>query len=65
VGDPKTRSGDQSHHHQAVFNVVACLQCLIPEVEYLRYVAAKTNQQEQKRTELKKLSPHFYRSGPS
>jgi hypothetical protein len=60
VGDPKTSSGDQRHHHQAVFNVIACPQCVVPEVECLRYVAANTNQQEQKRTELKKLSPHFF-----
>jgi hypothetical protein len=59
MGDPKTRSGDQSHHHQAVFNVIARLQCLVPEVECLRNVAPSTNQQKQKRTELKKLSPHF------
>jgi hypothetical protein len=59
VSDPKTRSGDQSHHHQAVFNVIACLQCVVPEVECLRDMAAKTDQQKQKRTELKKVSPHF------
>jgi len=58
VGDPETSSGDQGHRHQAVFNVVAGLQRVIPEIEGLRDVAAKTNQQKQKRTELKKLSPH-------
>jgi hypothetical protein len=65
VIEPKTRAGDQSHHHQAVFNVIACLQRVIPEIECLRYMAAKTNQQEQKRAELKKLPPHFDRLSPS
>lgn len=58
-GEPKNRSGDQSHHHQAVFNVIAFLECVIPEVECLCYMAAKTNQQKQKRTELKKLLTHY------
>jgi hypothetical protein len=57
-GRSRTSSGDPSHHHQAVFHVVAGLQGVIPEVECLGYVAAKTDQQKQKRTELKKLSPH-------
>jgi hypothetical protein len=60
VGEPKTHSGDQSHHHQTVFNVIARLQCVVPEVECLRDMAAKTNQQKQKRTELKKVSPQLY-----
>lgn len=59
MGKPKTRTGDQSHHHQAVFNVIARLQCVVPEVKCLRDMAAKANQQEQKRTELKNVSPHF------
>jgi len=59
VDDAKTSSGDQSHHHEAVFNVVTGLHCVIPVVECLRYVAAQTNQQNQKRTELKKLLPHL------
>jgi len=63
-GEAKNRSGEQSHHHQAVFNVIAVLECVIPEVECLRYMAAKTNQQKQKRTELKKLLTHN-RSRPS
>ena len=32
-GEAKNRSGDQSPHHQAVFNVIAFLECVIPEVE--------------------------------
>ena len=63
-GESKDRSGDQSHHDQAVFNVIAFLECVIPEVECLCYVAAKTNQQKQKRPELKKVSPHFPVLGP-
>jgi hypothetical protein len=59
VGNPKSRSGDQSHDHQAVFNVIACLQCVVPEVECLRDLAAKTDQHKQKGTELKNVSPHF------
>lgn len=59
LGEPEDRSGDYSHDDQAVFNVVACLQRVVPEVEGLRDMAAKTNQQKQKRTELKTMSPHF------
>ena len=59
MGEPKTRSCDQSHHYQAIFNVIARLQSVVPEVECLRDMAAKTNQQEQKRTELKKLLTHY------
>jgi hypothetical protein len=59
VGQRKNRSGDQSHYDHAVFSIIACLKCVIPEVEYLRDMAAKTNQQKQRRTELKKLLPHF------
>ena len=58
MSGPKTCSGDQSHSHQAVFNVISCLQCVVPEVECLRDMAAKTDQQKQKRTELKNLSLH-------
>ena len=65
MSDSKTRSGDQSHDHQAVFNVIACLQCVVPEVEGLRELAANTDQQKQERAELKKVSPHFiFRSVP-
>jgi hypothetical protein len=59
MSEPKTGSGDQNHDHQAVFDVVACLQGVVPEVKSLRDMAAKTNHEEQKRTELKKVSPHF------
>ena len=59
MSDPKTRSGDQSHHHQAVFNVCPCLERVVPEVECLRDMAAKTDYQKQKSTELEKLSLHF------
>jgi hypothetical protein len=38
---------------------IACLQSVVPEVENLHDMAAETNQQKQKRTELKKVSPHF------
>ena len=55
MGEPKARSCDQSHHYQTIFNVIARLQSVVPEVECLRDMAAKTNQQEQKRTELKKV----------
>jgi hypothetical protein len=58
LGEPEPRTGDQSHYHQGVFDVIARLQCVVPEVECLRNMTAKTNQQEQKRTELNKLSPH-------
>ena len=61
MGEPKTRSSGQSHHHQTVFNVIAGLHCVVPEVECLRDMAAKTDEQKQKSTELKKLSPHIYR----
>ena len=61
MGEPKTRTGDQSHYHQGVFDVIARLQCVVPEVEYLRNMTAKTNQHKQKSTELKKVSPHFTR----
>jgi len=59
VSDAKAGSGNQSHGHQAVFNLIACLQCVVPEVECLHDLAAKTDQQKQERTELKKVSPHF------
>jgi hypothetical protein len=59
VRDAKTRTSDQSQDHQAVFNIIACLQCVVPEVECLCDLAAKTDQQKQERTELKKVSPHF------
>jgi hypothetical protein len=59
VGQSKTGSGDQNHDHEAVFDVIACLQCVVPEVKGLRDLRAKTNQEKQKRTELKKVSPHF------
>jgi hypothetical protein len=54
MGEPKTGSGDQNHDHEAVFDVAAGLQCVVPEVKSLRNMAAKTNQEKQKRTELKK-----------
>ena len=59
MGDPKAGSHDQDHDHQAVFDVVSCLQRVIPEVESLRDLRAQTNQEKQKRTELEKVSPHF------
>ena len=59
MSEPKARSGNQSHNYHAVFNVTARLQRVLPEIERLRDMAAKTNQQKQKRAELKKLSPHF------
>lgn len=65
MGQPKHRSGDQNDDHQAVFDVVACLQCMVPEVKDLRDLGAKTNQEKQERTELKKVSPHFYPLMPS
>ena len=58
MGESKTCSGDQGYNHQAVFNVIACLQRVIPEVESLRDLRAKTDREKQKRTELKKVSPH-------
>ena len=60
MGQPKNRSGDQYDDYQAVFDVVACLQCVVPEVKHLRDLGAKTNQEKQERTVLKKVSPHFY-----
>jgi hypothetical protein len=65
VGEPKTGSDDQNDDHQAVFDVVACLQGVVPEVKGLRDLAAKTNQEKQKRTDLKKVSPHFTLVMPS
>ena len=59
MSEPKTCSGNQSHNYHAVFNVTASLQSVIPEIERLREMAAKANQQKQKGAELKKLSPHF------
>jgi|GraSoi2013_100cm_1033763.scaffolds.fasta_scaffold04884_4 hypothetical protein len=59
MSEPKNCSGNQSHNYHAVFNVTARLQRVVPEIERLRDMAAKTNQQKQKRAELKKLSPHF------
>jgi hypothetical protein len=64
MGQPKTCSGDQSHDYQAVFNVIACLQRVIPEVESLSHLRAKTDREKQKRTELKKVSPHVTLSMP-
>jgi hypothetical protein len=64
MGEPKTGSGDQNHDHEAVFDVAACLQGVVPEVENLRDMAAKTNQEKQERSELKKVSPHFTVSKP-
>jgi hypothetical protein len=59
VSDRKACSGDQSHEDQAVFNVIARLQSVVPEVECLRDLGAKTDQQKHECTELKKGSPHF------
>ena len=56
---PKTNSGNQSNDDQAILNVTARLQCVVPEVECLRDMAAETNQQKQQRTELKKVLAHF------
>lgn len=59
MSEPKTCSGDQSYNHQAIFNVIACLQRVIPEVEGLRDLRAKTDREKQKRTELEMVSPHI------
>jgi len=59
MGESKTRSGNQSHNHQAVFNVIASLEGVVPEVEGLRDMGAKADQENQKRTGLKKVLPHF------
>ena len=59
MSDPKTGSHNQSHNHHAVFNIVACLKCLVPKVECLCDLGAKTDQQKQECTELKNTSPHF------
>jgi len=59
MGQSKTGPGDQGHNDEAVFDVVACLQCVVPEVKSLRDLGAKTNEENQKRTELKKVSSHF------
>ena len=58
MGEPKAGSDDQDHSHQAVFDVVACLQSVVPKIEGLRNLGAKTDQKKQKRTELKKVSTH-------
>ena len=60
MGEPKTCPGDHSHYHQGVFNVITRLEGVLPEVECLRDMAAKTDQQKQKRTELKKSSLHSF-----
>jgi hypothetical protein len=44
VNDPKARSSDQSQDHQTVFNVIARLQGVIPEVECFSNGPADTNQ---------------------
>jgi hypothetical protein len=59
VDEPETSSSNQSHDDQAVLNVTARLQCVVPEIECLRDMPAKTNQQKKKCTEFKKVSPHF------
>jgi hypothetical protein len=43
VDEPKARSGNQSQDHQIVFNVIARLQGVIPEVECFSDMAAETN----------------------
>ena len=43
VDEPKARSGNQSQYHQIVFNVIARLQSVIPEVECFSDMAAETN----------------------
>ncbi len=44
MDDPKTRSSNQSHDDQAVFNVISRLQSVVPEVECLGELATKTDQ---------------------
>ena len=43
VNDPKAHSSNQSQDHQTVFNVIARLQGVIPEVECFSDVPAETN----------------------
>ena len=43
VDEPKARSSNQSQDHQIVFNVIARLQGVIPEVECFSDMAAETN----------------------
>jgi hypothetical protein len=44
VNDPKAHSSNQSQDHQTVFNVIARLQGVIPEVECFSDVPAEANQ---------------------
>jgi len=44
VNDPKSRSSDQSQDHQTVFNVIAGLQSVIPEVECFSDVPTEAHQ---------------------
>ena len=44
VDEPKARSGNQSQDHQIVFNVIARLQGVIPEVECFSDVPTEANQ---------------------
>jgi hypothetical protein len=43
VCHPENCPGYQSHYYQAVFDVIACLQRVVPVVEYLSDRAAKAN----------------------
>ena len=43
VDEPNARSSNQSQDHQTVFNVIARLQGVIPEVECFSDMAAETN----------------------
>lgn len=64
MGQSKTGSDDQNHDHKAVFDVVACLQCVVPEVKSLRDMAAETDHEKQNRAELKNVPLHFTVSKP-
>jgi len=43
VDEPNARSSNQSQDHQSVFNVIARLQGVTPDVEYFSDMATETN----------------------
>ena len=59
MSKPNSCSRDQRHDDSAVFNVVPCLERVIPIIEKLRHMSPNAKRQDQDRTELNKPSPHL------